>query len=85
MMSSFGTHLLISTNRIHFLIRLNIRGVRDVHCVSKYGQGNNQNMNNKDISFARNLVKGKIDLLKHPQIPAATQAEFLKILNDFEG
>ena len=29
--------------------------------------------------------KGKIDLLKHPQIPAATQAEFLKILNDFEG
>lgn len=29
--------------------------------------------------------KGKIDLLNHPQIPKATQENFLKILNDFES
>ncbi|MBP9717120.1 MAG: hypothetical protein KBD44_00180 [Candidatus Pacebacteria bacterium] len=28
---------------------------------------------------------GDIKRLEHPQIPAETQAEFLKILNDFEG
>lgn len=28
---------------------------------------------------------GNIKRLDHPQIPAETQAEFLKILNDFEG
>lgn len=29
--------------------------------------------------------EGDIKRLDHPQIPAETQAEFLKILNDFEG
>lgn len=29
-------------------------------------------------------LKGKIKVLSHPQIPQATQATFLKILNDFE-
>jgi len=29
--------------------------------------------------------RGVIDVLSHPHIPAETQAEFLKILNDFEG
>lgn len=29
--------------------------------------------------------KGGIDLLKHPHIPDKLQAEYLKILNDFEG
>lgn len=28
---------------------------------------------------------GNIKLLNHPQIPSETQAEFLKILNEFEG
>ena len=28
---------------------------------------------------------GNIELLDHPQIPAKTQSEFLKILNEFEG
>lgn len=28
---------------------------------------------------------GEIKRLRHPQIPTETQAEFLKILNDFEG
>ncbi len=30
-------------------------------------------------------MKGKIELLNHPQIPKATQESFLKILNDFES
>lgn len=29
--------------------------------------------------------RGKIGLLNHPQIPVKTQADFLKILNDFES
>ena len=37
--------------------------------------------NVKDIIKA----KGKIKPLVHPQIPKATQDNFLKILNDFEG
>lgn len=30
-------------------------------------------------------AKGKIEPLNHPQIPKVTQAEFLKILNEFES
>lgn len=41
-------------------------------------------MKQNELSFARNLVKGKINPLNHPQIPQSIQTNFLKILNDFE-